>query len=84
MPHETDGIWREWGAAVRQRRNALHLTQFQLAAKAGVAISTISDIERGVAGGAEQTKFDIARHLGCEVADLFAYPSTKQPTKAAS
>lgn len=84
--HPTDGIWRRWGAAVKQQReDVADLTQRQLANAIGVAIGTISDIERGVAGGSDQTKWDIARALGCEVADLFAYPSTKTvPAEVAS
>lgn len=81
---ETEGIWRQWGTAVKRRRNELGLTQFQLAAACKVAIGTISDIERGVSGGSDQTKYDIARELRSEVADLFAFPSTTQDREAVS
>jgi transcriptional regulator with XRE-family HTH domain len=84
LPHPTDDLWRHWGKAVSARRRGQGLTQFQLAQAVGVAIGTISDIERGVAGGSDQTKFDIAAQLDCEVGDLFAYPSTKAPAEVAS
>ena len=82
--HPTDGLWLTWGANLRGRRNELGLTQFQLAHAAGVAIGRISDMERGVSGGSDATKYDIAKALDCEVTDLFTYPSTKQRAEKAS
>lgn len=85
VPHPTDGLWRDWGAAVKhQREHVVKITQRELAQAIGVTIGTISDIERGAAEGSRQTKFDIAQALGCEVDELFSWPSTKQPIEAAS
>jgi transcriptional regulator with XRE-family HTH domain len=75
-------LWDQWGAAVKARRKELRMTQFDLATASGLVVPTISDIERGAAGGSDQTKMKIAAALGCEVADLFAYPSVT--TEAAS
>jgi transcriptional regulator with XRE-family HTH domain len=44
----TGGI--EFGTLLRQHRRAARLSQEELAEQAGVAVRTISDLERGVAG----------------------------------
>lgn len=71
---ETPTLWAQWGSAVRQRRKAQGLSQHELAVAAGLVVTTISDLERGVSGGSDQTKIKVAHALGVEVHDLFAYP----------
>ncbi len=43
------------GRAIHDARNALHLTQAQLATRAGVTQATVSKVERGVASPALST-----------------------------
>jgi len=71
---ETPTLWAQWGENVRQRRKARDWSQHKLAIEAKLVVTTISDIERGMSGGSDQTKIKIAQALGVEVHDLFAYP----------
>jgi transcriptional regulator with XRE-family HTH domain len=73
-PTETPTLWVQWGRAVRQRRKDREWSQHKLAVEAGLVVTTISDIERGVSGGSDQTKIKVAHALGVEVHDLFSYP----------
>lgn len=71
---ETPDLWAGWGAEVKRRRKEKGWSQHQLAVGSGLVVTTISDIETGKAGGSDQTKMKIARALGAEVSQVFAYP----------
>jgi transcriptional regulator with XRE-family HTH domain len=71
----TEQLRQQWGAAVARRRTALGLSQRRLARIAGIGQDTVSAIENGEHGGSDLTRIALARALGVEVADLFAYPS---------
>ena len=59
---DPDELWR--------RRVEAELGQAELAALAGVTQSHISKIERGHRGADPKTAGNIARALGCTIADL--------------
>jgi transcriptional regulator with XRE-family HTH domain len=71
---ETPTLWAQWGDNVRTRRKARGWSQHRLAVEAELVVTTISDIERGMSGGSDQTKIKVAHALGVEVHDLFSYP----------
>lgn len=60
------------GAAVREIREQRGLTQQQLADKAGVASTFLSDIERGVRNPSWSTVLGIAKALGVKPSELVA------------
>lgn len=59
---------------VRERRQALGLTQQQLAQRAGVSRQTLVAIEAGRLTPSVTVALRLARVLGCSVEDLFALP----------
>lgn len=58
-------------------------TQDDLAATAGVAISSLKDIERGVSDGSIRTHVALAGALGVALADLLTDPSAPTPVPLA-
>ncbi len=64
------------GDEVRRRREELGLTGTQLAARAGMAPSAVSQIETGKRSPNSVSVMKLAEALGCEVADL--YPKALQ------
>lgn len=64
---------------IKQKREALDITQKQLAEKMGVERSTVAKWEAGVAFPAAAKLPKLAEVLGCSVADLFA---KKEPETA--
>lgn len=60
-----------WGSNLRARREALRLTQEQVAEITGLRQSTISKIEKGQITPRDTTKVLLASKLGCPVAALF-------------
>ena len=58
------------GAAIRQLRQKRRITQEALAAEAGVTLSTLSVIERGLANPTWATARDIAAALGVSIGEL--------------
>ena len=64
-------ILRRWGAAVRNRRRALGLSQVELAEAAGLRQSTISGIELGVDQPTLTTRLQLAAALNVGHDDLF-------------
>lgn len=58
------------GYNIRRKRKKLHMTQEQLAAKAGLSMSFIGHIERGTRKASLDTLVDIANTLGCGVDEL--------------
>lgn len=70
------------GKRVAELRKAAELTQAQLAEKVGVAVETISRLERGSAIPSLARLEGIARALRVELPDLFA-PATNSQALAA-
>lgn len=58
------------GENIRSRREALGLSQVQVAAEAGIAQSMLCQIERGTKNPSLQVSMEIARILKCNVEDL--------------
>ena len=58
---------REIGNTIRARRNALNITQQELASLAGVGINTLVAIERGVANPSYATLVSILDVLGLKL-----------------
>lgn len=59
------------GRKIAELRHAHGWSQEELASKSGVAISALKDIERGVSEGYFSTRTDIAKALGCQIADFY-------------
>lgn len=57
---------------LREHREKLHLTQKQLAEKAGIGQATISETERGKYTPGVDVALMLAEALGCSVEDLFS------------
>ena len=74
-------VHRSWGKRLKARRQALNLTQQQLADICGVRQSTISRIEAGTCPR-DAAKWLLAGALGTTVEDLFPYPAVVPPYPA--
>ena len=66
----------KYGARLRELRAAQHLTQVQLAARAGVAEATIGKMESGQLDPHVSTVERVATALGYELGALFERPGT--------
>lgn len=64
-------IGTELGVRVRQIRQLRHLSQQQLAERASVSPSFLSQLERGKSGASVSTAMRLAEGLGIRFADLF-------------
>lgn len=62
-----------WGEGIKTLRGVKDWTQTDLATKAGVAQSRISDLERGLRRASDLTRIRIARALGVDPNVLFPY-----------
>lgn len=71
MAGTTDSILRRFGAAVRKRRNALGLSQEDLAAVAGLDRTYIGGVERGKRNISLLNIKKIADALEMRLRDLF-------------
>lgn len=71
-------VHRSWGQKVKQRRQALRLTQYALAELAQTTQATISRIESGLPPG-DDLKWRLAGALSETVEHLFPYPSVRPP-----
>ena len=65
-------IRERFGDSVRTRREKLGLTQEDLAEKAGIHRTYLSDVERGSRNVSLVNIERLARSLGLRIADLFA------------
>jgi len=74
----------ECGRNVSNRRHALGLTQQQLADLVGMPVPTISKIEVGGLAPRDYLRISLAAALGCEVADLFPWPSKERVARIAA
>jgi transcriptional regulator with XRE-family HTH domain len=70
-----DDMLRAWGVNIKERREALGMTQFDLATAIGVSWSTMSRWESGGAEPTRQNKALIAGALKTEVQALFPIAS---------
>ena len=67
------------GEEVRRRREELGLTGAQLAARAGMAPSTVSQIETGKRSPSSASVMKLAQALGIEAGDLFPLEQPRLP-----
>ena len=72
------------GSAIAQLREKRHLTQTQLAARAGMSASKISAIESSPKNIEVATLIRIASALGCELRAEFVRPKAKRGVRLAS
>jgi transcriptional regulator with XRE-family HTH domain len=68
--------------ASRNLREAAQLMQANLAALSLKSLETISNFERGKTMPSVSTLHDLARHLGCSVADFFSGEAVSEPQDA--
>lgn len=78
----TQDLWERWGAELRNRRG--DRSQVEIARLSGVDQGKISLLERGKVGPLDSDKLALARVYGCEVAELFSFPSITEVEAAAS
>ncbi len=64
-----------WGGRIRQRREALGLSQRELAERCDVTQQTISRIEMGAVLPRDVLKIELARQLDCSPRTLFPWPA---------
>jgi len=74
QPTVQTGLGTAWGQNVRDRRQALGLSQDQLADLCGVTQSAISKIESGAMIPLDRLKVTISAKLGTTPTDLFPWP----------
>jgi transcriptional regulator with XRE-family HTH domain len=65
-------VKKQFGAAVRFRRDRLGISQEELAGRAGLHRTYISDVERGARNVSLESIHRLAGALGVSVADLFS------------
>jgi len=65
-----DKFYAELGSNIRQRRDAIGMTQLTLAAKAGVKRTSIANMERGAQGILVHQLLNIAKALKVSAASL--------------
>lgn len=66
----TGNLQRMFGAAVRARREALGISQEELASRAGVHRTYVGDIERGLRNVSLKNIHRLAAGLGCRASEL--------------
>jgi len=72
---------REIGAKIRKLRELAHISQCELALKAGIAQSTLSYIENGKKAPQFDTLSAICRGLDISILELFSYDVLKTNKK---
>src|SRR3954452_23574674 len=65
-------LQKQFGASVRASRNRLHISQEELAERAGLHRTYVCDIERGARNVSLKSIEKIARALEISLAELFA------------
>src|SRR5436189_5922040 len=68
----TDDIKKRFGTAVRSRRKRLGISQEELAGRAGLHRTYVSDIERGARNLSLESIDKLAKALGIPVSTLFS------------
>ena len=76
-----DAFLAAFGAHVRSLRRGLGLSQEETAHRAGIHVTYLSGIERGVRNPALRNIGAIAGALGVRVADLFTFDNPEQPVR---
>ena len=77
-------LHKSWGRKVRDRRQAMSLSQDQLAELVDVRQATISRIESGSQCPSDAVKARLAGALGMTMEQLFPYPAVKPAAPVAS
>ena len=72
-------LHRSWGTRIKNRRQALSMTQVSFATLVGITQSTVSKIERGDHCPSDAMKWRIAGVLRLTVEELFPYPAVVPP-----
>lgn len=73
MPtNEQNRTAKKVGEVIRSRRDELGLTLATLGKLAGIDLSQLSKVERGLGATALETYENIAREMGWSLSDLFA------------
>ena len=75
-------LYREFGRLIRARREALRLTQDEVAGKVGLVRTSITNIEKGRQHVSIHLLYEIARVLGVAPAELLPDRSVLVPTDA--
>jgi transcriptional regulator with XRE-family HTH domain len=79
----TDDVLEAVGKAIRTARfHRDELTQAELAEKAGISVSYLSQIENGQREPSTDSLENIASALGCQTSDLFADALKRHPGDA--
>lgn len=73
----------ELGEEIARRRQAVGLTQPQLAERAGLSLDGVLRIEKGRTAASVVTLFQIAAALGCDVPGLFQKPARGKRKRSA-
>ncbi len=76
-----DAFLAAFGARVRSLRRGMGLSQEEMAHRAGVHVTYLSGIERGVRNPALRNIRAVAGALGVSVADLFAFEDPERPAE---
>ena len=69
------------GQRIKELRERARLSQADLAKLALKSVETISNFERGKTIPSVRTLGELARHMDCEVADLFKGSELKKPDR---
>lgn len=77
-----EDLHRAWGKRVRDRRQALAMSQERLAELVDVRQASISRVERGDQRPSDDLKWRLAGALGCTIDDLFPNPAARPPFPA--
>lgn len=72
-------LHQSWGLRIKDRRQALAMTQTSFAQLVGITQPTVSRFERGDQAPSDAMKWRIAGVLRVTVEDLFPYPSVVPP-----
>jgi transcriptional regulator with XRE-family HTH domain len=73
-----------WGRQIRRRREALGISQRELAERCDVTQQTISRIEIGAVLPRDALKIELARQLDCSPRNLFPWPATASAGRRAT
>lgn len=76
QPSVVQRLGATWGSRIRQRREALGLSQKELADRCDVTQQTISRIEMGAVLPRDTLKIELAKQLECSPRTLFPWPAT--------
>lgn len=78
QPIVSESLGKYWGRRIRARREALGMTQVQVAQLAQLSQQAIAQYETGRFVPADNTKLRLARALGVAPGVLFEWPPLEQ------